>query len=537
MNNERFEIQNSLDATYLNIQLEEPVELDEIAVQVMKSDCPEFLIPFRIISMNNSVALKYKLMNTVSLQYMSSSINKKDFVQLYLSLLTPFLKGKDWFLDYHYICIDPRYIYVDNHGTTAHFIYIPEYSCENTDAEIVSFFDKVFQKFRIRDDSEFSLNLYRYFGQGQVTLTGLYQLFQEELGRPASGTNSVRENRGGYSDEGSGGWRDRKRDRIVSNSTNDGWGESGAGRGAVNGEVKESGSVPDSRTSVPPAQEPPKDGGKGGTKVGFLDRLVPGREKKPNAKDSELPGFLGGDTRADDGWGNETDNDGVIEDLFGNGKDGKKKKKEKEKEREKTTEKKEGLGLFGKKKEKTAPEQNNGQNNGKNNPDPGKMTPPQRQASAKDANGKFKNKADRATREAPSDDSIFQSYEDTDETEIDSDYPANRNSAHLELIDSVIPGAMRRIDLNFTGEYVTIGRKSSDQEQPDIVFPGEFKRIGRQHARIDRIDGKLYIIDLGSQNHTLLNGQILAPNQPYLLQNGAELTFADSKPVRYRVCL
>lgn len=45
------------------------------------------------------------------------------------------------------------------------------------------------------------------------------------------------------------------------------------------------------------------------------------------------------------------------------------------------------------------------------------------------------------------------------------------------------------------------------------------------------------MIDLGSANHTLLDGQVLIPNQPYALKDGGELTFTDSRPVRYRIHL
>ena len=129
------------------------------------------------------------------------------------------------------------------------------------------------------------------------------------------------------------------------------------------------------------------------------------------------------------------------------------------------------------------------------------------------------------------DNSMFPS----DETEI-SGGSSSYVSVYLELIESPIAGVMRRINLDFQGDYVIIGRNSSDQVKPDIAFPSEFKRMGRQHARIERRGGKYYIIDLGSANHTFLNGRVLAPNQPYQLEDGMELGFTD-KTVSYRVRL
>ena len=41
MNHENFTLQSSLEANYLNVQLQEPMRLDEIAIRVIKQDCPD----------------------------------------------------------------------------------------------------------------------------------------------------------------------------------------------------------------------------------------------------------------------------------------------------------------------------------------------------------------------------------------------------------------------------------------------------------------------------------------------------------------
>lgn len=123
---------------------------------------------------------------------------------------------------------------------------------------------------------------------------------------------------------------------------------------------------------------------------------------------------------------------------------------------------------------------------------------------------------------------------ESEETEI-----ADNGGAYawLELISAVQPGAMPRIDLNFDRDFWVIGRISSDTKKPDIAFPEYFKRIGRQHARIERRGNEFYIVDLGSVNHTLLDGQILVPNQAYQLSEGMELTLTTGKMVQYRIHL
>ncbi|HEY9621697.1 MAG TPA: SPFH domain-containing protein [Crinalium sp.] len=65
----------------------------------------------------------------------------------------------------------------------------------------------------------------------------------------------------------------------------------------------------------------------------------------------------------------------------------------------------------------------------------------------------------------------------------------------------------------------TIGREPTNHLVPDNP------QCSRNHARIDRVPGTfgtmLYqLIDVGSSNGTLLNGQRLAPNQPFPLHSG-----------------
>ena len=47
--------------------------------------------------------------------------------------------------------------------------------------------------------------------------------------------------------------------------------------------------------------------------------------------------------------------------------------------------------------------------------------------------------------------------------------------------------------------------------------------VSRQHAKIQRVDDALTLIDLESTNGTYLNGQRLLPNQPRMLRDGDEV--------------
>ena len=55
MNSANFSVQSSLEANFLNIQLEEPINIDEIAMKTINNDCPDFLIPFQLLEVNGVI--------------------------------------------------------------------------------------------------------------------------------------------------------------------------------------------------------------------------------------------------------------------------------------------------------------------------------------------------------------------------------------------------------------------------------------------------------------------------------------------------
>jgi uncharacterized protein YegL len=73
---------------------------------------------------------------------------------------------------------------------------------------------------------------------------------------------------------------------------------------------------------------------------------------------------------------------------------------------------------------------------------------------------------------------------------------------------------------------VTLGR--GEQNNLAIQEPS----VSTEHARLEVIAGSLTVTDLDSTNGTFLNGKQLPPNQPFVVQEGAKLTFG---AVEFRV--
>ena len=68
------------------------------------------------------------------------------------------------------------------------------------------------------------------------------------------------------------------------------------------------------------------------------------------------------------------------------------------------------------------------------------------------------------------------------------------------------------------GEVLNLG---TDPMKNQLVYPGNLKAVSPCHCRVFPIEGKLYLVDLGSENGTWLeNGQRLTPHQTVQLQPG-----------------
>jgi hypothetical protein len=72
-----------------------------------------------------------------------------------------------------------------------------------------------------------------------------------------------------------------------------------------------------------------------------------------------------------------------------------------------------------------------------------------------------------------------------------------------------------------------VGRSDTTSPiKPDIdlsQYGALEKGVSRQHAAIERSEDTILLVDLGSSNGTMLNGQKLLPNQPRVLRDGDEI--------------
>lgn len=113
-----------------------------------------------------------------------------------------------------------------------------------------------------------------------------------------------------------------------------------------------------------------------------------------------------------------------------------------------------------------------------------------------------------------------------------------RSSAHFtdrSLLYLQVRGAMDTIRVKPRKDEMVIGRSSPDSVMlPDIdlaQYDAEVMGVSRLHAGLRRHGDTLVITDMGSLNHTYLNGQRLHPHEVRVLHDGDEIRFGQL-PVR-----
>jgi len=93
----------------------------------------------------------------------------------------------------------------------------------------------------------------------------------------------------------------------------------------------------------------------------------------------------------------------------------------------------------------------------------------------------------------------------------------------FKLLVDYAPAPGRQRALTFAKDRVSIGRAHSN----DVRLLNPARLVSRQHAEIRREEGGFWIVDLGSKNATLLNGERIEADRPYVLQSGDRLLLGD----------
>lgn len=445
--------------SYVIFNVAQDESVDEIAIRVLRQDCPDFLVPFKLLSIDGSKEFRFELPDGIRMSYQPQKMHKKDFVQQMVSMLLPFKDCGDWLLDYHHICLDPQYIFIGKRNQKIHYLYLPAYEYAKTDKEIMEFFKNFVISVELLDDKDFLLRILRILQKTNANLLTLLEFLQKEknAGDPVPSVVHNKE------------IPEKKEARIPE------------GSGKIWGKKE---------------------------------------EKKPVEAEQ-----LRKDTPSAEQFGKSDLEGALLSSLYGSGKPEKKKEKKKEKKSGKEKKPESGLfgGLFGGKKKK-----------GLENETP--------QETGNGLTGDREVKEKSFSMQAPHMAEVFQErdqYRKEEElTEMD-EQPFETSSAsvlRLRLENAGKYAAPENIELNLEKGYVTVGRYDKyGAPCADFNFDHSITIISRNHFRIEAWGDGYRIIDLDSDNGTLLNGEELIPNMAYDLHTGDRIMLSRNTRLTYRV--
>ena len=168
--------------SYAKLNLAARADLDDIALKVIRRDCPDFLLPVRTMEIDGELELRYELQEGVRLAYLPKEMKRKDFTERLVHMLKPFKDCSDWFLDYHNFVLDENYILVSKDGQQVKYVYVPAGEYARSDEGIKEFFINMILKMDIQDDMGYMVNLLRIIKNPDANLLSLLEYFQKEMG-------------------------------------------------------------------------------------------------------------------------------------------------------------------------------------------------------------------------------------------------------------------------------------------------------------------------------------------------------------------
>lgn len=166
---------------YASVVVEDKGRLDKTALNVIRYDCPSFLLPIRLVSINNEIQLRYEILGGIRLAYMSLQMKKEELNQLLYQLLAPYTDCADWFLDFHNIYLDRNYIMVDQSDLRIRYIYMPYGSNIQTEEQIMRFFCDLVMDVELQDDQAYIAVLLRSIMGKDASLTAFADLIRANM--------------------------------------------------------------------------------------------------------------------------------------------------------------------------------------------------------------------------------------------------------------------------------------------------------------------------------------------------------------------
>lgn len=459
--------------SYTKLTVPAGSQTDQIALRVIRRDCPDFLLPIKVMEIDGELEIRYELLEGVRLSYFPKKMKKREFIDLFVRLLSPFKECSDWFLDYHNFLLDENYILVGKNGSGVKYVYLPAAEYASSDSAVRDFFTGLMLDMDITDDPAYMVGLLRICKNPDANLLTLLEYFKKESAEP------------------------RKEAAAVYDAPK----PAEAARPVM---------VQAEERKLPEKEEAPAK---------TVKNLFSKKAETPKPPVTEAPPARPGTPPAQFGKNNETDR--LAAGLFGD-------QEEPEKEKKKKQPKGGGLfGLFkGKQKEKEEPSA------GIALPVSAAMQETVQAAKPQQAEQE-RVPYDVPSYTPPKDLEL----DDATEIQDDCEASSGGNVLVLRLESCTGCRCPEYIELDLGSGPITVGRlDKSGVPQADYNFDYAVSFVSRRHFRLEKAADGFRIIDVGSTNGTELNGNLLVMNMPYPLSKGDTVSIhLNRRGMTYRV--
>lgn len=171
---------------YASVVVEDRKKLDLVALKVIRYDCPPFLLPIHLVSIDNEIQLRYEILGGIRLEYMTLQMGKNELNKLLNQLLLPYVDCADWFLDFHNIYLDRNYIMIDQNDFKVKYVYMPYGYRIQTEEVVLKFFRDLVANVHLQDDEAYIATLLRCLIGNDASITAFADLVRENLKKEES---------------------------------------------------------------------------------------------------------------------------------------------------------------------------------------------------------------------------------------------------------------------------------------------------------------------------------------------------------------
>ncbi len=171
---------------YTSVVVEDRKKLDLVALKVIRYDCPPFLLPIHLVSIDNEIQLRYEILGGIRLAYMTLQMGKNELNKLLNQLLLPYVDCADWFLDFHNIYLDRNYIMIDQNDFKVKYVYMPYGYRIQTEEAVLKFFCDLVASVHLHDDEAYIATLFRCLIGEDASITAFADLVRENLKKEES---------------------------------------------------------------------------------------------------------------------------------------------------------------------------------------------------------------------------------------------------------------------------------------------------------------------------------------------------------------